>query len=174
MRWIGVDPGLAGAVALIKDNGEIRVKKVPTITVKVANRKKKTRRDFDIEGCKELLQSYIGKKTKIFIEGVHPLLASKVANFNLGRSRGIWEGVIIGLGLKYELVSPGAWKNYYFPLKKGRRKEKHKKKEAAMKKALKLFPEAKKYLKLKKDIDKADALLLAYFGKVKYGSSKNI
>jgi hypothetical protein len=169
MIHIGVDPGVGGAIARIH-HGRVKVYKVPTIIRKITGRKKKTVKDYDIKACVELLKKLKHyhrhdkgiTRVKVWIEGVHPFLGSKVSNFNLGRGKGIWEGIVIALGLHYELVGMLRWKNEFLG---SERNKKGKRKKESVQIALELYPKLKKYLKTKKDHDMAEAVLIAEHGR---------
>jgi hypothetical protein len=160
MRSIGIDPGISGAVALIDSKGRAHIYDTPTKIRKTYSRKKKQTKDYDLRKCRKLLKQLTKRKTKIFIEGVHPFLGSKVSNFLLGRSKGLWEGILVGLGLEYELVPMISWTRFYFGKKK-----RENKKASNIKRAKKLFPRSKKYFRLKKHDGRADALLIAEYGR---------
>jgi hypothetical protein len=159
VRVVAVDPGLHGALALIKEDGSVKIYDTPIRLWESKSRANKETYDYDIRACRKLLKKLVnGKKTKICLEGVHPFLGSKVSNFLLGRSKGIWEATIVSLGLDYSLVPMRSWITYFF----GKEKRKDKKK-SNLKMASKLFPEAKKYFKLKKHDGRADSVLIAEF-----------
>jgi len=159
MRFIAIDPGIRGAIACIKSNKEVKIHDTPTKTWEAKSRKDKETKDYDIQACRKLLRKLTkGKKAIISLEGVHPFLGSKVSNFLLGRSKGIWEAIITSLGLEYNLVPMRSWTIEFFGHKK-----REDKKASNLKKAKKLYPQAKKYFKLKKHDGRADALLIAEF-----------
>jgi hypothetical protein len=166
MRFIGIDPGIRGAVAMIDSKGKAHIYDTPIKNRKTRTRKSKKTNDYDLKACRKLLKYLTKKKAKIMIEGVHPFLGSKVANFLLGRSKGLWEGLCGGLGLEYEQAHMISWTRYWFGKKK-----RENKKASNIKKAKKLFPEAKKYFKLKKHDGRADALLIAEYCRRQNGSS---
>lgn len=167
MRHIGLDPGIKGAIACIYSDGTVKIYDTPTKLWEAKSRAGNTTRDYDIKKCRKLLKKLIGKNTKIWLEGVHPFLGSKVSNFLLGRSKGIWEALIVSLGYEYALVPMRSWTTYFFGPKA--RKDK---KKSNLKKARKLYPRAKKYFTLKKHDGRADSLLIAEFGRRKHNESK--
>lgn len=157
MRYIAIDPGIYGAIAMIDSKGKAHIYDTPIL---INPKKKKRAKEYDLIKARELLKRLTKKKAKIFIEGVHPFLGGKVPNFLLGRSRGLWEGLIVGLGLRYELVPMISWTRFHFGPKK-----REKKKKSNIRKAKKLFPKAKKYFILRKHDGRADALLIAEYGR---------
>lgn len=168
MRFIAIDPGIKGAIALIKEGGSLKVYDTPTRTWEAKARANKETKDYDIKECRKLLKKLIdGKRTVISLEGVHPFLGSKVSNFLLGRSKGIWEAIIVSLGHKYNLVPMRSWTTFFF----GTKARKHKK-ESNLKKVKKIFPKSTYHFRLKKHDGRADAALIAEFSRRNYGSIK--
>ena len=168
MRIIAIDPGIRGAIARIKSDGSLKVYDTPTKTWEAKSRAGGTTKDYDIKACRKLLKKLIGKNKKVIIalEGVHPFLGSKVSNFLLGRSKGIWEALISSLGYDALLVPMRSWTAFWF----GTKARKNKKK-SNLKKVKKLFPNAIHHFRLKKHDGRADATLIAEFIRRKYGSS---
>ena len=151
MRYIGIDPGLEGAVALIGD-GLVVVENVPVINV---GGRKKTRREIDPVGCLFLLRELIamGHEHVAAIESVHSMPEQGVASsFTFGKGFGIWIGLITSLGIPFDLVTPQRWKKVMMD---GMGKDKG----ASVYRARQLFPLAD--LSLKKHHGRADALLIA-------------
>lgn len=154
---IGIDPGLTGAVARIGfvdielSGPGYRVWDTPTAkdgkhTVLLPREMRKI-----------LLDAISGYEHIIFIERVHAMPRQGVASsFNFGMGYGMWIGLINGLGLRLETVTPNAWKKLMMA---GMPKEK----DASRIRAQELFPEAE--LHLKKHGGRADALLIAEAGR---------
>lgn len=69
----------------------------------------------------------------------------------------MWQGLATAAHWKVILVKPAVWKKALGLNKKD--------KDASIKKAIELFPEMESKLARKKDHDRAEALLLAYYGK---------
>jgi crossover junction endodeoxyribonuclease RuvC len=78
-----------------------------------------------------------------------------LANYSLGHSSGIIMGVLSALGFSYELVRPQEWKKEFGLLKM--------QKDASRTVAQNLFPSVN--LSLKKDEGRAEALLIAEWGR---------
>ena len=76
--------------------------------------------------------------------------------FSFGRGLGLWEGLIVAMRLRYQLVAPQRWqKTMLDGMSKG--------KGASLAVAKRLFPSVE--LSRVKDHGRADALLLAEFGR---------
>lgn len=94
----------------------------------------------------------------VILEQVHAMPKQGVASsFNFGRGLGLWEGLIVGIGFPYTLVSPQRWKKKMLA-------DMGKDKGASVLRAKQMFPSIASELKLVKDHNKAEALLLAAWG----------
>ncbi len=107
---LGIDPGIRGAVALLGPGGELLdVHKVPAIRLARLP-------TYDVPGMRglvlDLLHPYAVGDIHVAIEGVTTLQPpiSRTSNFKLGRGFGLWEGIVAGLELSYELVRPQKWR----------------------------------------------------------------
>lgn len=115
MRYIGIDNGKDGAVVVLDDKGQI-VKKHKTPILKSATKKgKKLGRDeYDIVGMRDLLMaiSLADKDIMAFVEKAQPLppkMGGGAANYQRGLSFGLWQGLLVGYGVSYEVFGPQAW-----------------------------------------------------------------
>ena len=157
MRYIGIDPGITGAVAVIGPGDGACVYDTPVIGIKKG---KKNSTDYLPVEMSHLLKdlTFANKNTHIFIEKVHSMPGQGVASmFNFGKGYGIWIGIISAIGLRVSYVTPQAWKK---KLMKGMAD-----KDAARLRAQELFPWLVSELSRKKDVGRADALLIAEYGK---------
>jgi crossover junction endodeoxyribonuclease RuvC len=68
---------------------------------------------------------------------------------------GIWQGIVAALGIPLELVTPQTWKKHFGLIGE--------EKDVSRIKAMQLFPEVGKDLKLKKNNSRAEALLMAQY-----------
>jgi hypothetical protein len=159
---IGIDPGLTGAVArighidIVGSGPGYKTWDAPTA------RDGKHRVLLPVEMAKILLDAVSGQECIIFIEKVHSMPRQGVASsFNFGEGYGLWQGLIVGLGLRFEKVTPQRWQKEMLAGMQGG-------KEASIIKAQELFPQAE--LDKKKHHGRADALLIAEYGRRTYGS----
>lgn len=179
-NYIGIDPGLTGAVAVIRGN-EIKFMDAPVMQVRVG---KSLKNELDPRGCTRLLHSCIGYAECtldffVTIEKVAPMPSfsrnkegeveerrsmGATSAFNFGMGFGIWIGVCAAIGLPYELVHPQSWKRRIMPGMAGG-------KDAGRVVALRLYPHAEDHLSRKKDHGRADALLLARYGQLTHGET---
>ncbi len=156
--FLGIDPGLSGAVAMIEDNS-VRLYDSPSWAV---GSKKGVRHDYNIGGMVEIITEAIASvenRGSIIagLESVHSMPDQGVASsFKFGAGLGIWQGILGAFGIRYQMIPPQRWKK---ALMDGMGKEK----DASMIVAQRLFPTAD--IHLRKHHGRADALLLAEFMK---------
>jgi len=66
MIVVGIDPGLAGAVAALDIQGQLlHLHDTPTMTIRIGG---KTRQDYDPQAMRALLLTYAGGSCHVFIE----------------------------------------------------------------------------------------------------------
>jgi len=116
---------------------------------------KKGKKEVDAHMLYEILLNY--KILHAYIESVGPMPAQGVTSmFSFGQSLGIVKGVLAGSEIKYSLITAQRWKSHFGLLKK--------EKDAARQKILTMMPQHIDYFRRKKDIDRADACLIAMCG----------
>lgn len=161
MLIIGIDPGITGAVAAINidyNNNKPKVKDTPVEVVK-SGRKKKTvyLESAMFQALTDLAFNQPNNDIHVFMEKVGAMPGQGVTSmFNFGMGYGIWKGILAALQWPYTLVTPQAWKKV---LMQGIQD-----KDAARGRACQLFPMMAQELSRKKDIGRADALLIACYG----------
>ena len=150
---IGIDPGLDGAIAWLDGDGHYLVWDTPTA-------KDGRHRVYLLSEMRALLlNATVGVQGThhVFIEKVHSMPRQGVASsFNFGDGFGSWKGLVAGLALPMTLVTPQRWQKTILDGMQGG-------KDASIIRALELFPLAD--LKRKKDHGRADALLIAEYGR---------
>jgi len=148
VNWIGIDPGLDGAIAVIGDGG-ITLLDTPT----VSNGKK---RDMDLYAIARLLTALAdGNDTMAAIEAVHSMPGQGVSStFSFGKGFGMWLGILAALSVPHQAVAPQTWKKVMLA-------DGGKEKDASRVKAMQLYPQIADQLSRKKDHGRADALLMA-------------
>jgi crossover junction endodeoxyribonuclease RuvC len=157
--YIGIDPGLSGAVAVLDDQGGICdpfVFDTPTVLVEG----EKTKRKYLVPAMAALLRPYSRNPYALAVlENVHSMPKQGVASsFCFGEGKGMWEGILAALEIPTELVSPQRWKKEIMA-------DQGKEKSAARFKAMSLFPSLADQLKLVKHDGRAEALLMAEYGR---------
>lgn len=157
MIYIGIDPGIDGAVAVTGDGWtHIDFTDTPNIA-------DGTKRRPDAAGMaailRELKSSLEAERLFAVIERVHSMPKQGVASsFTFGVGYGIWLGILAALEIPFIDVTPQCWKK---ALMEGRDKDKG----ASIIVAKQLFPFAAAQLARKKDHGRADAALLMEYGR---------
>jgi hypothetical protein len=148
MIWIGIDPGLDGAIAVICE-GAITLLDTPT----VSNGKK---RDMDLYAIVRLLRGLTNcQDAMAVIESVHSMPGQGVSStFSFGKGFGMWLGILASLGVPHQSVAPQTWKKVMLA-------DGGKEKDASRVKAMQCYPQIADQLSRKKDHGRADALLMA-------------
>jgi crossover junction endodeoxyribonuclease RuvC len=155
MTFVGIDPGLTGALAVIreKDNAtDAQVWSTKTI-------KRKKGREYDVPWMVRLLNDIkiAGPVARVVIEEQLAFPGpGRQAIKMLGKGEGLWVGLVAGMMLPYELVRPQAWKKLML---EGFDKSD---KASSVIRAGRLFPEIELG---EKEHGKGDALLICEFGR---------
>ena len=153
MIFIGIDPGLSGAIAYLEEASVPRVFDMPVIKIRkrhdyVVSNLVSFFLDIDEEPLKNVL---------VGIESLHampPSMCSGVGNFSLGRSSGVFEGIFAALHIPFQKIPPKRWQKLLLdgePHVKG----------SSVVVAKRLFPSIN--LSRVKDHGRADALLIAEY-----------
>lgn len=161
IHFIGIDPGVTGAVAVIDENGGlVSLQDTPTIVVKKPGGGKRTAYVESQMAALLLNGSTVGDHTLVTIENVHSMPKQGVSSsFNFGMGFGIWLGVCAAMRLPLERVEPTVWKKaMHLPAGSD--------KNTSVLLASRLFPSAS--LDRKKDDGRGDALLIAEFARRRY------
>jgi len=151
---VGIDPGLTGAVAVLKPDGSVEMYDTPTLSVRTS---RGVRQVYDVPGMCGVLRGYAGAglQVHVVIEEAQAMPGQGTRSmFSCGLGMGVWLGILGTLALPYTSVRPGTWKKAVGLGGKD--------KEAARLRAQQLFPGAD--LRRKKDHGRAEALLLAWWG----------
>lgn len=151
MIYIGIDPGITGAVAII-DGQEIEFHDTPVIRAEGKSR-------IDSLRCAEILCDLSLIRGTVIIERVHAMPKQGVTSmFTFGYGAGIWEGILAALKIRYQFATPQAWKKIMMA---GEPKG-----QDSRLVARRLYPvQCEEALSRKKDHGRADALLLAEYGR---------
>lgn len=153
--FVGIDPGISGAVVIFrKGKGKaITIHDTPTAEVKKG---KKYRNVYLHNNMFNLLRD-LPIDTNVWLEDVHAMPKNGgLSSFGMGYGKGIWMGILAAMKIEPTLVSPQRWKRHFNLLGED--------KDAARIKAIQLYPALMPMLKLKKNIDRADAMLIMRYG----------
>lgn len=171
---IGIDNGKKGGIAIITSHKDTIAFAGTFSTPLIGN-------EFDENSMVSLLQKKVSLDCKAFIEEVRFLpQQSSSAGGNYGMGHGLWRGMLVALGIPYEIVPPQDWQRVMLKgVKKGKPGIKHKmtrrkkSKEASILIAKRLFPDVNLFPseRSRKESDgMAEALLIAEYGRRIYDS----
>lgn len=149
MITIGIDPGLSGAVAFLRDGAYVEVHDMPT----VAKGSGSVKTEVDPAGLVSLLRQRVSveEAAAAAVERVNAMPGQGVSStFSLGDSFGCARSAVAACRFETVYVTPAQWKKH-FKLSGD--------KELSRALAVRLFPAAP--LNFKKHADRAEALLLA-------------
>jgi crossover junction endodeoxyribonuclease RuvC len=149
MITIGIDPGLSGAIGVLKDGAYVAVLDMPI----VAKGSGSVKNEVDPAGLMTLIRQYApaDKAASVALERVNAMPGQgSSSTFSLGDSFGCARSVVAACRFGLTYVTPAQWKKY-FKLTSD--------KEFCRALAVRMFPEAP--LNLKKHADRAEALLMA-------------
>jgi crossover junction endodeoxyribonuclease RuvC len=161
--FVGIDPGASGAVAVYQPAPEQAQEQLLVVDMPVFLIKRGTRevRHVDPAGLASILGNYAGLDVHAFVEKVGAMPGQGVSSmFAFGRAAGVIEGVLAGLHIRYDLVSPQLWQREV-RVTGG--------KDGARQRASQLFPKHADLFARVKDDGRADAALMAYFGFIAHG-----
>ncbi|CAN1145170.1 Holliday junction resolvase MOC1, chloroplastic [Linum perenne] len=161
-NWIvGIDPDLSGAIALLKTEESIcsaQVFDAPSLKVMVG---KRIRKRLDAKSIVQLLRSFDSPVGTIaYIEQSIPFPQDgKQGWWSGGFGYGLWIGILVASGYSVVPVPSLTWKNKF------RLTGENATKDDSRKLASTLFPSLSSSLTRKKDHGRAEALLIAAYGK---------
>lgn len=107
--WIGIDPGISGAIAVVRREGSI----FPPWIVPTPTWKNGKRREFDHKAMAEMLAAFPPAFVAIERVNAAPMRGRRQGTssmFNFGNGYGVWLGILAAQGTPYVEVWPRAWK----------------------------------------------------------------
>ena len=153
MIIIGIDPGLSGGIAILKDNAIKNLYDMP-----VMPEGKKNKRQLNSAQLAKIIKENIIEKEEITIvvEQVNAMPGQGVTSmFNFGQTFGAIKGISAALELPIFFVRPAKWKKHFELINSS--------KDASRTKAIEMYPSISDQLSKKKDVNKSDAILIARF-----------
>ena len=136
MRIIGIDPGLSGGIAILEDLKIFDVFDMPIMS----------------EGKKNIVSG----NTFVIVEQVSAMPGQGVTSmFNFGQTFGSIKGICAALNLPIFYVRPAKWKKHFELINSS--------KDASRTKVIEMYPSISARLSRKKDVNKADAILIARY-----------
>ena len=155
MLIIGVDPGIKGAICILRDGKILDVFDMPIMPVGKKNKSQVNGSQIFNE-IQKAITNEDKKDIKVVIEQVSAMPGQGVTSmFNFGQSFGVLKGVFSAMQIAMDFVSPVKWKKFYNLINTH--------KDSSRTKAIEFFPYISHKLSRKKDANKADAILIASF-----------
>lgn len=155
---VGIDPGQTGALAIVADRTLAKFIDMPVKPRPVGGGMQ-----VDPFRLAAEVRGIFSEHPGAYVFGVLELVGAVTgqgssSTFRFGESFGVIRGVLGGLGIQFIEVRPDRWKRYLGLTGK--------EKDEARILAIKRHPEAAPYLQRKKDIGRADALLIASWAEI--------
>ena len=154
MRIIGIDPGLSGAIAVLDD-----LKIFDLFDMPIMPEGKKNKNQLNSAQLVNIIKRHIHtNSTFVIVEQVSAMPGQGVTSmFNFGQTFGAIKGICASLNLPIFYVRPAKWKKHFDLINAS--------KDASRTKAIEMYPSISDRLKKKKDVNKADAILIARYFK---------
>ncbi len=153
MRIIGIDPGLSGGIAVLDD-----LKIYDIFDMPIMSEGKKNKNQLNIAQLFNIKNKHIleNEDTFVIVEQVSAMPGQGVTSmFNFGQSFGSIKGFCASLGLPIFYVRPAKWKKHFELINSS--------KDASRTKVIEMYPSISSRLTKKKDVNKADAILIARY-----------
>ena len=153
MIIFGVDPGVSGAICVLKEGKILEVYEMPSMIDGKKNKRQVNGAEVTNIFLKELHNE---DKAKVVVEHVTAMPGQGVTSmFNFGQSFGVLKGICAALKLPIYFVRPVKWKKHFNLIKTN--------KEASRTKVIEIFPYISSKISRKKDSNKADSILIAKY-----------
>mgnify|MGYP001491313215 CR=1 FL=1 len=153
MKIIGIDPGLSGGIAILKENKVLNLFDMP-----VMSEGKKNKRQLNSAQLANLIKKNIktNEDVAVVVEQVNAMPGQGVTSmFNFGQTFGSIKGICAALNLPIFYVRPAKWKKHFELINSS--------KDASRTKVIEMYPSISDRLSRKKDVNKADAILIARY-----------
>ena len=153
MKIFGIDPGVSGAICVLKEGKILEVYEMPTMIDGKKNKRQVNGAEVTNIFLKDLNNE---DKAKVVVEHVTAMPGQGVTSmFNFGQSFGVLKGICAALKLPIYFVRPVKWKKYFNLIKTN--------KDASRTKVIEIFPYISSKISRKKDSNKADSILIAKY-----------
>tara|TARA_B000000460_G_scaffold245243_1_gene216629 strand:+ start:431 stop:928 length:498 start_codon:yes stop_codon:yes gene_type:complete len=159
MIIFGIDPGVSGAVSILRNKDVLDVFEMPTMIDG-----KKNKKQVNGSALTNIIVNTIDSRNTEFkkdevvvaVEHVNAMPGQGVTSmFNFGQSFGVIKGICAALKLPIYFVRPTKWKKHFNLIKTN--------KDASRTKVIEAYPNISSKLSRKKDSNKADAILIARY-----------
>ena len=153
MRIIGIDPGLSGGIAILDDLKIFDIYDMP-----IMSEGKKNKNQLNSAQLVNIIKNNIipSGDTFLIVEQVSAMPGQGVTSmFNFGQTFGSIKGICAALNLPIFFVRPAKWKKHFDLINSS--------KDASRTKVIEMYPSISPRLSKKKDVNKADAILIARY-----------
>ena len=152
MRIIGIDPGLSGGIAILDD-----LKIFDLFDMPIMSEGKKNKNQLNSAQLVNIIKKHIILgKTFVIVEQVSAMPGQGVTSmYNFGQTFGSIKGICAALNLPIFYVRPAKWKKHFELINSS--------KDASRTKVIEMYPSISSRLSRKKDVNKADAILIARY-----------
>ena len=152
MRIIGIDPGLSGGIAILDD-----LKIFDVFDMPIMSEGKKNKNQLNSAQLVNIIKKHIvSGNTFVIVEQVSAMPGQGVTSmFNFGQTFGSIKGICAALNLPIFYVRPAKWKKHFELINSS--------KDASRTKVIEMYPSISDRLSRKKDVNKADAILIARY-----------
>tara|TARA_Y100001970_G_scaffold293331_1_gene439431 strand:- start:1482 stop:1970 length:489 start_codon:yes stop_codon:yes gene_type:complete len=152
MRIIGIDPGLSGGIAVLDDLEIFDIFDMP-----IMSEGKKNKNQLNSAQLVSIIKKHVvSGKTSVIVEQVSAMPGQGVTSmFNFGQTFGSIKGICAALNLPIYYVRPAKWKKHFELINSS--------KDASRTKVIEMYPSISDRLSKKKDVNKADAILIARY-----------
>ena len=155
MRIIGIDPGLSGGIAILDDLKIFDIYDMP-----IMSEGKKNKNQLNSAQLVNIIRKNLipNGDTFLIVEQVSAMPGQGVTSmFNFGQTFGAIKGICASLNLPIFYVRPAKWKKHFELINAS--------KDASRTKVIEMYPSISERLRKKKDVNKADAILIARYFK---------
>ena len=155
MRIIGIDPGLSGGIAVLDDLKIFEIFDMP-----IMSEGKKNKNQLNSAQLVNIIKRHIpeNREAYVIVEQVGAMPGQGVTSmFNFGQTFGAIKGICASLNLPIFYVRPAKWKKHFELINAS--------KDASRTKVIEMYPSISERLRKKKDVNKADAILIARYFK---------
>ena len=153
MRIIGIDPGLSGGIAILDDLKIFDIYDMP-----IMSEGKKNKNQLNSAQLVNIIKKNLipNGDTFLIVEQVSAMPGQGVTSmFNFGQTFGSIKGICAALNLPIFFVRPAKWKKHFDLINSS--------KDASRTKVIEMYPSISSRLSKKKDVNKADAILIARY-----------
>ena len=153
MRIIGIDPGLSGGIAILDDLKIFDIYDMP-----IMSEGKKNKNQLNSAQLVNIIRKNLipNGDTFLIVEQVSAMPGQGVTSmFNFGQTFGSIKGICAALNLPIFFVRPAKWKKHFDLINSS--------KDASRTKVIEMYPSISQRLSKKKDVNKADAILIARY-----------